>query len=136
MSLQRTYLITIFSHHWFVRLTSQRNVSKGEKGQDVKSPPANLPFHLTSANTGLGAEKIKATLARWLMDNGTIVKIGQSSSDSSPATLHSIGQWLRWLSFTSSHKVGSPLQDLKDLILPGAKLSAVGGLLAPIWNKH
>lgn len=42
MSLQRTYLITVC---WFIRLTSQRNVSKGEKGQDVKSlfcPPTFL----------------------------------------------------------------------------------------------
>jgi len=47
MSLQRTYLITVC---WFVRLTSQRNVSKGEKGQDVKSlfcPPTFLSiWHL------------------------------------------------------------------------------------------
>lgn len=89
------------------------------------SPPANLPFHLTSANTGLAAEKIEATPARWLMDNGTIVRIGQSSSDSSPATHHSVGRGLRWLSFISSHKVRSSLQDPKDFILPGAKLSAI-----------
>lgn len=87
-------------------------------------PPANLPFHLTSANRGLDAEKIKATPARWLMDNGTTVKIGQSSSDSSPATRHSMGQGFRWLSFFSSHKVGFPPK-LKDLILPGAKLSEI-----------
>lgn len=92
---------------------------------NLRSPPTNLPFHLTSASTGLDAEKIEATPARWLMDNGTIVKIGQSSSDSSAATHHSVGQGLRWLSFISSYKAGSSLQDPKDLILPGAKLSAV-----------
>lgn len=92
---------------------------------NLQSPPANLPFHLTSANTGLDAEEIEATPARWLMDNGTIVKFGQSSSDSRPATHHSMGQRLRWLSFISSHKAGPSLQDPKDLILPGAKLSAI-----------
>lgn len=47
VSLQRTFLITVFSHCWLVRLTSQRNVSKREKGWDVKSP-LSLPTSLST----------------------------------------------------------------------------------------
>lgn len=46
--------------------------------------PPNICQHRASA------EKIEASPARWLMDNGTIVKIGQNSSESSPATHHSM----------------------------------------------
>lgn len=92
---------------------------------NIQSLPANLPCHLKSANTGLDAGKVEATPARWLVDNGTIVKLGQSSSDSSPATHHSMEQGLRWLSFIFSHKARCALQHPKDFILPGEELSAI-----------
>lgn len=59
VSLQKTYLITIFSGCWFVRLTSQRNVSRGEKGQDVKSPvsPHQPPFPPNICQHRVGCRK-------------------------------------------------------------------------------
>lgn len=59
--LQIAYLVTIFFHCWFVRLTSQRNASKGEEERDVKSTVSpcqpSFPPNICQQRTGCRKNK-------------------------------------------------------------------------------